>query len=290
MTSLQKPQADAKNSPSLAPYFNAFVEASELHEYNTLQFADQVRSYLPVQRLRVLHTASADQMLHKTSDGHQRLLVDRRSTREFSSAAVDPKQLGSLLEGLAASPDGRRSFPSAGGLYPVEVIVAVAHVAGMDRHLAVYHPDTHALGWIAELPVWDDWKTALGSGVENEPPVTVFFCFDPSAMVEKYGERGGRFALIEVGHAAQVVAERAVAAKLHGYSVGGLLERNAQRLFGFDRLPCAPTPVLAYACGLPEDLPKQANTFNNPLGALVRRFRRGRTTQVRQNSSTSECR
>jgi SagB-type dehydrogenase family enzyme len=236
-------------SDSPAPYFDDFTRASELHSYNALQFADQVRSYRPTQRLRTLHTASADRLLHKTSDPHQRLLANRKSAREFSSAPVDAKQLGSLLEGLAEFSEGTRSFPSAGGLYPLEVAVAVANVSGMDRHLAVYHPDTHALGWIAKLPHWDEWKDALGSGVEDEPPVTVFFCIDPSAMVEKYGERGGRFALIEVGHAAQVIAERAVNAKLGGYSVGGLLERATQTLLGFDRLLAPPIPVLAYACG-----------------------------------------
>lgn len=238
-----------ERQPSPAPYFEDFTKASELHEYNALQFADQVRSYLPTQRLRVLQTASADQNLRRTFDFHQRLLADRKSTREFSSAAVDPKQLGSLLEGLAQSGDGHRSFPSAGGLYPVEVVVATASVSGMSRQFAVYHPDAHALGWIADLPSWDNWKDTLGSGVENEPPVAVFFCLDPSAMVEKYGERGGRFALIEVGHAAQVVAERAVAAGLGGYSVGGLIERSAQRLFGFHRLATPPVPVLGYVCG-----------------------------------------
>jgi SagB-type dehydrogenase family enzyme len=243
---------NAKQEVSPAPHFDDFTKASELHHYNARQFADQVRSYVPTQQLRTLHTASADHLLHQPSDAHQRLLADRKSTRKFSSTAMDAEQLGSLLSGLAASPDGRRSFPSAGGLYPVEVVVAVANVADVARQVAVYHPDTHALGWIAELPIWDDWKEALGSGVETEPPVTVFFCVDPSAMLGKYGERGGRFVLLEVGHTAQVVAERAVVAGLGGYSVGGLLERNAQRLFGFDRLATAPIPLLAYACGRQE--------------------------------------
>ncbi len=272
----------SEQNPSPAPYFDDFTKASELHSYNALQFADQVRSYLPSQKLRTLDTASADRALHKPSDAHQRLLADRRSTREFSSAAMDPQKLGSLLAAFAAESDGHRSFPSAGGLYPVEVVVAVAHVSEMPRHIAVYHFDTHALGWIADLPTWDDWKESLGSGVEHEPPVTVFFCVDPSAMVEKYGERGGRFALIEVGHAAQVVAERAAVAGLGGYSVGGLLERNAQMLFGFNRLAKPPIPVLAYACGLRAtepaienftDISSKASVEGTPIPSLLQRFR-----------------
>jgi SagB-type dehydrogenase family enzyme len=271
---------------SPAPHFDDFTKASELHEHNTLQFADQIRSYLPSQQVRTLHTASVDLALHKTFDAHQRVLADRRSTREFSSTPITFKQLGSLLTGLTASPSGSRSFPSAGGLYPVEVVVAVAHVSQMQRHIAVYHPDTHALGWIADLPAWDDWKITLGSGVEREPPVTLFFCVDPSAMLEKYGERGGRFTLIEVGHAAQVVAERAVVAGVAGYSVGGLLERNAQTLFGFHRLANPPIPVLAYACGLPALEATSQNSQNTTqslseqhggkpsLGALFQRVRR----------------
>jgi SagB-type dehydrogenase family enzyme len=264
-------------SDSPAPYFDDFTKASELHNYNALQFADQVRSYRPTQRLRTLHTASADRLLHKTFDSHQRLLADRKSVREFSSAPIDDEQLGSLLEGLAESSDGTRSFPSAGGLYPLEVALAVANVSGLDRQLAVYHPDTHALGWIADLPTWNDWKEALGSGLEDEPPVTVFFCIDPLAMVEKYGERGGRFALIEVGHAAQVVAERAVNAKLGGYSVGGLLERATQTLLGFDRLATPPIPVLAYACGLAHPGNLSPNT-----PAHTRNARKARVTSAVQ--------
>jgi SagB-type dehydrogenase family enzyme len=275
----------SQQHPSPAPYFHDFTKATELHQHNALQFADQVRSYLPTQQLRTLHTASADHALHKPSDVHQRLLTDRKSVREFSSAAVDPEQLGSLLSGLGAV-DGRRSFPSAGGLYPLETVVALAHVSGMARHIAVYHPDTHSLGWIADLPRWCDWQSTLGSGVETEPPVTVFFCLDPSAMVEKYGERGGRFALIEVGHAAQVVAERAVVSGLGGYSVGGVLERSTQVLFGFHRLSNPPLPVLAYACGTPESTPNsrpnskdfergrfQTLTPNSPLTSLMQRVR-----------------
>ncbi len=268
-----KPPSD--RSP--APYFDDFSRASELHHYTALQFADQVRSYKLTQRLRTLQTASADRLLHKTSDEHQRLLSDRRSSREFSSTPIGLKQLGSLLEGLAEFPDGTRSFPSAGGLYPLEVAVALAKVSGIDRQLAIYHPDTHALGWTAELPPWEDWKHSLGSGVDDEPPLTVFFCIDPSAMLEKYGERGGRFALIEVGHAAQVLAERAVVAKLGGYSVGGLLERATQTLLGLDRLPTPPIPVLAYACGVPESesslhrgIPPEGQTLR--VGSTFKRF------------------
>jgi hypothetical protein len=241
--------------PSPAPHFDDFTEASEIHEYNAWLFADQVRSYTPTQRLRTLNTAGSDQRLHRPSDAHQRLLDQRRSDREFSSAPASQEQLGSLLSGFSAT---------------------VAHVTDMDRHIAVYHPDSHALGWIADLPPWETWQTTLGSGLETEPPITVFFCLDTKPMTEKYGERGGRFALIEVGHGAQVLAERAIAAGLSGYSIGGVLERSAQRLFGFDRLETPPTPVLAYACGLQASAPEKSDPNEiggSRLAALRQRFR-----------------
>ena len=237
---------------SSAPYFEEFSRASELNEFTAVSFADRVASYVPDQRLRTLSTTSDDQPLLRTVDPLDAVSTRRVSVRMFSSAEITELQLGSLLQGFAADSAGRRMFPSAGGLYPIEVVVALARVQRTPRQIAVYHPDTHALGCIADLPPWPEWQNVLGSGIETEPAVTIFLCAHIDVMCEKYNERGGRFVLLEIGHAGQMLALRAVASGLGAYALGGTLESAANRLFGFAHLADAPIPVLAYACGLPE--------------------------------------
>jgi nitroreductase len=77
----------------------------------------------------------------------------------------------------------------------------------------------------------------------------VFVLF-PDRATAKYGERGGRFALIEVGHAAQNLALRLVAEGMAGCEAGGLLDEPVKALLRLDGTGAQ--VALGYACGLPE--------------------------------------
>lgn len=241
---------------SSAPYFDDYCQASELHEYNAAQFGEMVSSYVPEPRLRTLSTSAPDQALVRLADSLHEVAARRASVRAFADKPLPAEQVGALLQSFAIGIDGRRAYPSAGGLYPLEIVVALAHVDGFARQIAVYHADTHALGRIADLPSWEAWRQVLGSAVESEPPVTVFFCVHTEIACAKYGERGGRFALLEVGHAAQMLALRAAATGLGAYALGATMEQAASALFGFSGLDSAPTVVLAYACGVPMPEPE----------------------------------
>jgi SagB-type dehydrogenase family enzyme len=203
---------------------------------------------VPRRRYALTTSASDDLLPLRRLDAAS---AQRRSIREFADTPVRKEQLGALLSGLAQRDDATRSFPSAGGLYPLEVVAALASVETTPRQLCVYHPETHALGRVGDLPPWDTWNVALGSGVETEPPITLFFLLDMTAMIDKYGERGGRFAFLEAGHAGQVLAMSAAACGLGGYALGGSLDHATRQLFGLNRLPNPPIVAMAYACGVP---------------------------------------
>ena len=66
-------------------------------------------------------------------------------------------------------------------------------------------------------------------------------------MTDKYGERGGRFALVEVGEAVQSLALRLVAEDLVGYALGGLVDEPVKRLLRLDGTRAQ--IALGYACG-----------------------------------------
>ncbi|MEW6153362.1 MAG: nitroreductase family protein [Actinomycetota bacterium] len=85
--------------------------------------------------------------------------------------------------------------------------------------------------------------------MEGVPQVVVVFVLFTDRVVAKYGAMGRRFALMEVGHAAQNLALRLAADGLGGCQAGGVVETEMLGLLGLDGTPAR--VALAYACGLP---------------------------------------
>ncbi len=68
-------------------------------------------------------------------------------------------------------------------------------------------------------------------------------------LLDKYGCRGERFALIEIGHAAQNLALPVTAERLAGCEIGGTVDSQLRSLL--DLGDARARVGLAYACGLP---------------------------------------
>lgn len=79
------------------------------------------------------------------------------------------------------------------------------------------------------------------------PGVVFIFVLFASRVTVKYGERGGRFALIEVGQATQNLSLRLVEEKMIGVEMGGLLDNEIKTLIGLQGTSAA--VALGLACG-----------------------------------------
>jgi SagB-type dehydrogenase family enzyme len=147
----------------------------------------------------------------------------RVSTREFASRTLSQGDLSRLLwagQGLKDS-EGRRTCPSAGALYPLELHVAAGEVEGMAAGVYRYRPWKHDL----VLEAAGDRREALGAAslhqewVEECAAVIVV-----AAVFERvtgsYGPRGERYIHMEAGHAAQSIHLMAAARGLGTVVVG----------------------------------------------------------------------
>lgn len=146
-----------------------------------------------------------------------RVLAARRSCRELGGRDLAAAEIGSLLwagQGIT-SPDGFRTAPSAGALYPAMLTL-------VDRRaLWRYLPERHALEQVCR----GDRRrrlaaAALGQEAVADAPATVAVTAEPSVLAERYRERAERYCTLEAGHVAQNILLQAAALGLAAVPVG----------------------------------------------------------------------
>lgn len=183
-------------------------------------------------------------------------LSRRRSFRQFSPARLTLPDLAQLLwvgQGIT-HPRGGRMSPSAGALYPLEIVVAAGGVEELGPGVYRYLPVRRAL--VALLP--GDRREALCSAAQRQPwvktaPIVWVSTAAPSRTTGRYGERGVRYLGIETGCEAQSAMLEASAPGLGSCAVGAFDDAAVVRQPG---LASGETPLLMMPVGRPgSDLP-----------------------------------
>lgn len=229
--------------------FELFWENSKLNPVNIAEFGRRINAYAADGQHDVsLAEAGADIPLHSPADGLQKLMTARRSVRSWSQRPVSTKQLGNLMAAFAKSRSGMRTFPAAGATYAVEVYCLLNRVdGGLSGKVVRYNADNHSLSVIGSAPAPEDIPGLINlEGDGSVPPLIFVIALLAARTTAKYGERGGRFALIEAGQALQNLALRIEAEGLAGVELGGLLDDRIRALLKLDR---AAKIALGFACG-----------------------------------------
>lgn len=175
-------------------------------------------------------------------------LAGRRSRRRFGPGDLERAQVAQLLwaaQGVNRSENGRRTAPSAGALYPLELYVVDAN--GVFRYL----PGVHEL---EERSVADKRRelaeAALGQGALRRAPVVFVIAAVYTRTSRKYGvERGARYVHMEAGHAAQNLLLQATALGLDSVPIGAFHDAEVQAVLG---LPGDHAPLYLIPVGRPE--------------------------------------
>lgn len=176
------------------------------------------------------------------------LLRQRRSSRRFGQGPLSLAATGELLraaQGVTGA-DGRRVAPSAGGLYPLELLLVAGHIDGLDAGLYRYQPPHHALLRVAE----GDLRQALAAAswhqdfIAEAPAIVVIAAIIRRTTV-KYRKRGIRYVHMEAGHAAQNLWLMATELGLLTVVVGAFGDAATRRVLhlGRDETPLALLPV-----------------------------------------------
>ncbi|HEX4694653.1 SagB/ThcOx family dehydrogenase [Sphingomonas sp.] len=173
-------------------------------------------------------------------------MIARATPQGFAATPISRATFATILRlacgatsdrGPAATPRYLRTSPSAGGLYPIEMFVAVYRVD--DVASGLYYVDFRG----PSLARIGDEKTAeaaaacfIQTDVAASSAVLVLFAAVFQRTTFKYGNRGYRFACIEAGHIAQNLNLAAVASGCAAHNLGGYRDRELDRLLDLDGL------------------------------------------------------
>lgn len=170
----------------------------------------------------------------------------RRSVRSFSDEAPTPEIVSKLLwaaQGITDPVHHRRSAPSAGATYPLEVFLATP------EYLARYVPATHSL--VVERT--EDVRRALAKASFGQmwmarSPLLFVFTAVVARTAARYAERANLYVPIEVGCASENLMLEAAALGWGSVAVGAFADREVGSVL---KLPRGWEPLLIVPVGTP---------------------------------------
>ena len=176
-------------------------------------------------------------------------LVKRRSVRDYTREPLTLTEVSQLLwAAQGTTSDGiYRAAPSAGALYPLEVYMIVGNVEGLSAGVYQYKPKGHELVMFLEGDMRSRLTdAALGQGPVRNAAIDIVLTSVYDRITRKYGDRGVRYALIEIGHVGQNICLQATAMDLGSVCIGAFYDDQVRALL---KLPEEEAPLYIIPIG-----------------------------------------
>ena len=173
----------------------------------------------------------------------KRIMTKRRSRRSFTGEGLSRRELMALAwaaQGVT-SKRGKRTTPSAGATYPLEVYLFTP------KGTFHYNPGKNTL---VKLRSGDERK-ALARACHNQSAVldagvNLLIAADVSRTAKKYGDRARRYVWMEAGHCAQNIHLMATSLGLGAVPVGAFVD---QQVLEVAKLPKGQVPLYIMSVG-----------------------------------------
>ncbi len=158
---------------------------------------------------------------------------NRHSVRSFSRRALELEDVSQVLWAAGgmrvdAVSAASRSYPSAGGAYPLEFYLVAGNVEGLDPGIYLYDASGHSLSGHREGDLRGDLASAaLGQGFVGAAPATIVITADYARSTGRYGDRGVRYVYMDAGHSGENIYLACVARGLGTVAVGAFRDDQA---------------------------------------------------------------
>ncbi|NOZ31353.1 MAG: SagB/ThcOx family dehydrogenase [Crenarchaeota archaeon] len=168
-------------------------------------------------------------------------LRSRRSRRSYARKPLGLGELATLLyytvgiTGRAWWGGPKRTYPSAGGLQPVEAYVVSLNVDGLEQGVYHYNPGDHSLEEIYTGDVGEKlYRACLDQEHVLEAPANIVLTIVYSRTASKYGLRAYRYAVMDVAFAGENVYLVSEALGLATVAVGAFYDEMLCNILGVD--------------------------------------------------------
>lgn len=181
----------------------------------------------------------------KGSKSLEECIYKRKSIREFQNKEIEIEKISQLLWAAQGKASHYRTVPSAGATYPLELFVILKN-----KGLYQYNIKKHVLELKKDGDFSKDLAAAsLHQNFIHEAPLNIIICAIFSRTCNRYGDRGMRYVLIEVGHCAQNIHLEAVALELCSVPIGAFEDKAVKNLL---KLPDNIEPLYIIPIGYPK--------------------------------------
>lgn len=163
-----------------------------------------------------------------------RALARRRCVRELGTALPSRASLSRMLYFAHGAHGGgnRGPVPSAGSLQALELYLVVFEPAWLPKGLYHYARAGHYLAQLAAGAERAAWRACAPSlGLLSGGALLWVLVGDGARLERKYGERGGRFLLLEAGHLMQNLCLLSASLGLSTVPLGGYFESEIAAQF-----------------------------------------------------------
>lgn len=173
------------------------------------------------------------------------VVAARRSNRNFASDQLDLTEVSAIMQwsyGVTAEvgiPGGARqrfrAAPSAGALYPAEIYLGVRAVKGLETGIYHYEVPNASLALLNRGdPTCRLHEICCGQDYAHQAGIVVLITAVLERTKRKYGERGYRYILLDIGHLAENLYLACTALGLAVTTTGAFFDDEAADLLGID--------------------------------------------------------
>ncbi len=191
---------------------------------------------------------------HKGEMSVEEAIFRRRSIRRYKDEPLTLEEVSQLLWSAGGKTiDGitgaTRAYPSAGGIYPLEIYLLAGNVKDLAPGIYRYNWREHTIKMVKKGDLRQELtRAALGQRMVADAPVSIVWTADFPASTRRYGKRGEvRYVPMDVGGAGQNVHLQAEALGLGTVIIGAFHDEAVKKILGAkDEVPLYIMPVGRY--------------------------------------------
>lgn len=171
-------------------------------------------------------------------------LNKRRSVRDYKKLPLSLEEISQLLWAASGRNLYRRTAPSAGATYPLEIYLIAGEVDGIEAGVYHYSYSSHSLKIVKGQDIRKRLsQAALWQDMIEKAPASLIISAYYDRTTDRYGQRGIRYVHMEVGHVGQNISLQAIAINLGTVMIGAFDDKQVKEILGIEEEPLYIIPI-----------------------------------------------